>query len=116
MKEKLLELLACPTCGGDILLAYASKYDGKEIIDAVLTCKKCDREYKVVRGVPRFVDLSKIEDDKAATAAATNIFDVSGLAALKRQAKSGDPAANKVVARQLRQGPAYQTRCRVGSD
>ena len=68
MKEKLLELLACPTCGGDILLAYASKYDGKEIIDAVLTCKKCDREYKVVRGVPRFVDLSKIEDDKAATA------------------------------------------------
>ena len=40
-------------------------------------------------------------NDKAATAAATNIFDVSGLAALKRQAKSGDPAANKVVARQF---------------
>jgi uncharacterized protein YbaR (Trm112 family) len=35
MKEKLLDLLACPTCGGDILLAYASKYDGKEIIDGV---------------------------------------------------------------------------------
>ena len=68
MKEKLLDLLACPTCGGDILLAYASKYDGKEIIDAVLTCKKCTREYKVVRGVPRFVDLGKIEEDKAATA------------------------------------------------
>ena len=68
MKEKLLDLLACPTCGGDILLAYASKYDGKEIIDAVLTCKKCTREYKVVRGVPRFADLGKIEEDKAATA------------------------------------------------
>lgn len=68
MKEKLLDLLACPTCGGDILLAYASKYDGQEIIDAVLTCKKCTREYKVVRGVPRFVDPGKIEDDKAATA------------------------------------------------
>jgi flagellar protein FlgJ len=35
------------------------------------------------------------------TTAAANIFDVSGLAALKRQAKSGDPAANKVVARQF---------------
>ncbi len=68
MKERLLDLLACPTCGGDILLAYASKYDNKEIIEGVLTCKKCDREYKVVRGVPRFADFAKIEEDKAATA------------------------------------------------
>ena len=68
MKEKLLDLLACPSCGGDILLAYASKYEGKEIIEAVLSCKKCVREYKVVRGVPRFADLSKIEQDKAETA------------------------------------------------
>ncbi|MDQ3219368.1 MAG: methyltransferase domain-containing protein [Acidobacteriota bacterium] len=68
MKEKLLDLLACPTCGGDLLLAYASKYDGKEIIEGVLTCKKCGREYKVVRGVPRFVDFAKIEEDKAETA------------------------------------------------
>ena len=68
MKEKLLDLLACPTCGGDILLANACKYDGKEIIEGVLTCKKCGREYKIVRGVPRFVDLAKIEVDKAETA------------------------------------------------
>ncbi len=68
MKERLLDLLACPTCGGDILLAYASKYEEKEIIEGVLTCKKCTREYKVVRGVPRFADLGKIEDDKAETA------------------------------------------------
>lgn len=68
MKEKLLDLLACPTCGGDILLAYASKYDDREIIESVLTCKKCTREYKVVRGVPRFAELGKIEQDKAETA------------------------------------------------
>ncbi len=68
MKEKLLQYLACPICGGDILLAYASKYDGKEIIEAVLTCKKCDREYKVERGIPRFAALDKIEKDKAETA------------------------------------------------
>lgn len=68
MKERLLDLLACPICGGDILLAHASKYDQKEIIDGVLTCKKCTREYKVVRGVPRFADLGKIEEDKAETA------------------------------------------------
>ena len=68
MKEKLLDLLACPSCGGDILLAYASKYLDREIIEAVLTCKKCDREYKVERGIPRFAALDKIEQDKADTA------------------------------------------------
>ena len=50
------------------MLAYASKYDDREIIEGVLTCKKCTREYKVVRGVPRFADLGKIEEDKAETA------------------------------------------------
>lgn len=68
MKERLLELLACPTCGGDILLAYASKYEDKEIIEGVLTCKKCTREYRIVSGVPRFADLGKIDEDKAETA------------------------------------------------
>jgi SAM-dependent methyltransferase len=68
MKEKLLDLLACPCCGGDILLAYASKYLDKEIIEAVLTCQKCSREYKVERGIPRFAALDKIEQDKADTA------------------------------------------------
>ncbi len=68
MKERLLELLACPTCGGDIRLAAATRYEENEIIDGILTCRKCDREYKVVRGVPRFADLGKIEEDKAATA------------------------------------------------
>lgn len=63
-----MELLACPTCGGDIRLAAATRYEENEIIDGILTCRKCDREYKVVRGVPRFADLGKIEEDKAATA------------------------------------------------
>jgi flagellar protein FlgJ len=40
-------------------------------------------------------------NDSISPAVATNIFDVNGLAALKRQARWGDPAANKVVARQF---------------
>jgi uncharacterized protein YbaR (Trm112 family) len=68
MKEKLLDLLACPTCGGDLTIAHAGKYEDKEIIDAVLTCAKCTREYKVIRGIPRFAELEKIESDKAETA------------------------------------------------
>lgn len=68
MKEKLLELLACPTCGGDLFMTYVGKYEEKEIIDGLMACRKCEREYKVVRGVPRFADLGKIESDKAETA------------------------------------------------
>jgi len=69
MKEKLLDLLACPKCGGDILLVHISVREEKEIVEGVLSCKKCDREYKVTRGVPRFAALDKIEQDKAETAA-----------------------------------------------
>ena len=43
-----------------------------------------------------------IRDTNPASASSpVNIFDVSGLADLKRQAKAGDPAANKVVAKQF---------------
>jgi SAM-dependent methyltransferase len=68
MKEKLLQHLACPTCGGDILLANVSKYDNNEIVEADLSCKKCERGYKVIRGIPRFAALEKIDKDKADTA------------------------------------------------
>lgn len=68
MKEKLLNLLACPVCGGDLLLVHTGTREEREIIEGLLSCKKCDREYKIVRGVPRFADLSKIEQDKAETA------------------------------------------------
>ncbi len=68
MKEKLLDLLACPVCGGDLSLVHVGTREEKEIIEGVLSCRKCEREYKVVRGVPRFADLDKIEQDKAETA------------------------------------------------
>jgi len=68
MKEKLLDLLACPVCGGDLLLVHVGEREEREIIEGLLSCRKCDREYKIVCGVPRFADLSKIEEDKAETA------------------------------------------------
>lgn len=39
--------------------------------------------------------------DTVGNAATPNVFDFGGLSALKRQAKAGDPAANKAVARQF---------------
>jgi len=42
-----------------------------------------------------------VVNEKSSPPATPNIFDVGSLAALKRQAKAGDPAANKVVAKQF---------------
>lgn len=69
MKERLLQYLACPACGGAFQLQDVEERDGIEIILATLQCSVCAKSFPVVRGVPRFADLSQIEADKAATAA-----------------------------------------------
>jgi len=67
MKEKLLDYLACPICGGNFKLDVET-YSGVEIIEGLLSCKKCGDEFKIVRGVPRFADLDNVEKDKVETA------------------------------------------------
>jgi SAM-dependent methyltransferase len=68
MKLRLLQYLACPSCNGDIDLAAGSAIDQGEIMDGVLACTGCSRQYPIVRGVPRFVDAGEIDEEKAATA------------------------------------------------
>lgn len=68
MKSRLLELLACPVCGGDIRFAHEGPREGEEILEGELSCVKCGRSYPVIRGVPRFAALDAVERDKAETA------------------------------------------------
>lgn len=68
MKERLIELLACPTCGGEIAIAEIVEKENAEIISAKLICENCRQDFPVIRGVPRFAELEKIEPDKAETA------------------------------------------------
>ncbi|PYS46578.1 MAG: hypothetical protein DMF68_18820 [Acidobacteria bacterium] len=68
MKKRLLQYLACPECGGDIRLLSVAKEDGEEILEGDFDCVGCAKHFPVVRGVPRFAELDKIEEDKAATA------------------------------------------------
>ncbi|HEX8845838.1 MAG TPA: methyltransferase domain-containing protein [Pyrinomonadaceae bacterium] len=69
MKQSLLEYLACPLCGGEIRLLSMARRDNGEILEGDLDCASCSRRFPIVRGVPRFAELSKIEADKAQTAA-----------------------------------------------
>ncbi len=68
MKEKLLNLLACPDCSGDILLKNVRKKASIEILEAELSCADCETVYPVTRGVPRFAKLEDVESDKKETA------------------------------------------------
>ena len=68
MKTNLLEYLACPVCGGDILLVHESEREADEVLTGDLSCKKCEREFKIIRGVPRFVALDAVAQEKAETA------------------------------------------------
>lgn len=68
MKKRLLQYLACPECNGEIRLLSVAKEETGEILEGELDCGVCARRFSIVRGVPRFADLEKIEEDKAATA------------------------------------------------
>jgi SAM-dependent methyltransferase len=68
LKERLLQYLSCPACGGAISLSSA-KREAEEIIEGQLACGACARMWPIERGVPRFAPLDEIEAEKAATAA-----------------------------------------------
>lgn len=55
MREKFLELLACPNCGGDIALAATAERAGADVVAGELACASCDARYPIRRGIPRFV-------------------------------------------------------------
>jgi SAM-dependent methyltransferase len=68
MKRKLLDYLACPSCGGDINLHSVLADDGTEIHSGELQCASCGKTFPIIRGIPRFADLQDVEKEKQATA------------------------------------------------
>ena len=68
MKERLLEFLACPGCSGALSVLIDRTIEKDEILEGTLSCVSCDGEFPIIRGVPRFADLSRIEKEKLETA------------------------------------------------
>lgn len=52
MNQALLQYLACPQCGGDLVVSDQQTSDGA-ILQGTLTCKPGGHTYPIVRGVPR---------------------------------------------------------------
>jgi SAM-dependent methyltransferase len=67
MKVSLLQYLACPLCDGEICLEE-SHTEGEEILEGSLMCANCAEKFRIIRGVPRFADLARVDVEKSATA------------------------------------------------
>lgn len=63
MQTRLLEVLACPKCGGGLSCEPGETSGGGEIETGTLRCAACAAGYPVVAGIPRFVPT----DDYAAS-------------------------------------------------
>src|SRR5258708_27028785 len=68
MKKRILDYLACPSCGDLIRLSSVQEEDGIEIISGELECTACLRTFAIRRGVPRLADLAEMGAGEQATA------------------------------------------------
>jgi len=68
MKRRLLEYLACPSCGRGFQLRI-DREEAAEIVEGSLSCSACPAGFPVVRGIPRFLP-AELSSEKKATAAA----------------------------------------------
>lgn len=57
MKAKVLEFLVCAACKSELELLVRAQ-EGPEVVEGTLACRGCGADYRIARGVPRFVDSS----------------------------------------------------------
>lgn len=51
LDKRLLEILCCPECKGDLVLKDMRSKKGSKV-DGTLTCKKCREVYPIEDGIP----------------------------------------------------------------
>ncbi len=54
MKRELMDVLACPVCKGPLELE-ASREEGDEIVEGVLTCQQCGESYPIEDTIPNLL-------------------------------------------------------------
>jgi uncharacterized protein len=54
MQQRLMEILVCPMCKGDLELKVENEADG-EIVTGTLTCSGCRERYPIEDGIPNML-------------------------------------------------------------
>lgn len=62
MHKKLLDILVCPECKGDLVLD-SYKQESDEILKGNLQCGKCQVSFHIIEGIPNMI-LGDISEDK----------------------------------------------------
>lgn len=60
MKRRLLDLIACPGCRGDLALE-TSAYAEDEIESGFLRCASCKKKFDIIKGIPWLLDRALVE-------------------------------------------------------
>lgn len=56
MQRKLLEILACPKCKGELIIS-APDGSAEEVVEGELSCRECGMVYPISNGIARFVPM-----------------------------------------------------------
>ena len=54
MKKDLMEILACPVCKGELVLAVDEE-DGDEVVTGSLFCRQCNETYPIEEYIPNLL-------------------------------------------------------------
>ena len=54
MKQKLIDILACPVCKGDLELGVEEE-NKEEIVTGSLYCRKCAKRYPITDTIPNLL-------------------------------------------------------------
>ncbi|KVO42583.1 hypothetical protein WL02_31100 [Burkholderia ubonensis] len=65
MKRKLLQILCCPVCMGELAVTTITLENGDEIVDGTLRCCCCDCTYAIRGAIPRMIpDMAGVNGTK----------------------------------------------------
>jgi uncharacterized protein YbaR (Trm112 family) len=54
VRHKLLDILCCPVCKGDLTLTVGEENE-HEILEGMLTCARCGVDYPIHEGIPNLL-------------------------------------------------------------
>jgi uncharacterized protein YbaR (Trm112 family) len=54
MRRKILDILCCPVCKGDLALTVTEETE-REILEGILLCSRCNVEYPIHEGIPNLL-------------------------------------------------------------
>jgi uncharacterized protein YbaR (Trm112 family) len=61
VRRKLLDILCCPVCKGELTLRVTEENEA-EIIEGSLWCEACQVEYPIAEGIPNLLPPDEVED------------------------------------------------------